>query len=49
MADLVRTPTELISLRTTYVLREMLQRGFTTCRDTVRRPPPSFSSPARRD
>lgn len=34
MADLVRTPTELVHLRTTYVLKEMLLRGFTTVRDT---------------
>ncbi|OSD00232.1 hypothetical protein PYCCODRAFT_1446370 [Trametes coccinea BRFM310] len=34
MAELVQTPEELIHLRSTYVLREMLLRGFTTVRDT---------------
>ncbi|CDO68853.1 hypothetical protein BN946_scf185035.g6 [Trametes cinnabarina] len=34
MAELVQTPEELVHLRTTYVLREMLMRGFTTVRDT---------------
>ncbi|KAI0827945.1 hypothetical protein BC628DRAFT_1366385 [Trametes gibbosa] len=34
MSDLVQTPEELIHLRSTYVLREMLMRGFTTVRDT---------------
>ncbi|KAI0628969.1 hypothetical protein C8Q77DRAFT_325914 [Trametes polyzona] len=34
MAELVQTPEELVHLRSTYVLREMLLRGFTTVRDT---------------
>ncbi|KAI0753116.1 hypothetical protein C8Q80DRAFT_494966 [Daedaleopsis nitida] len=34
MAELVQTPDETIHLRATYVLREMLLRGFTTVRDT---------------
>ncbi|KAL1941483.1 hypothetical protein VTO73DRAFT_7300 [Trametes versicolor] len=34
MSELVQTSEELIHLRTTYVLREMLLRGFTTVRDT---------------
>ncbi|TBU40168.1 hypothetical protein BD309DRAFT_1003253 [Dichomitus squalens] len=34
MAELVQTPEELVHYRTTYVLREMLLRGFTTVRDT---------------
>ncbi|KAI9062385.1 hypothetical protein FKP32DRAFT_1677334 [Trametes sanguinea] len=34
MAELVQTPEELVHLRSTYVLREMLMRGFTTVRDT---------------
>ncbi|KAM5542990.1 hypothetical protein V8D89_003374 [Ganoderma adspersum] len=34
MSELVQTPEQLIHLRTTYVLREMLLRGFTTVRDT---------------
>ncbi|KAI0333010.1 hypothetical protein GY45DRAFT_1359935 [Cubamyces sp. BRFM 1775] len=34
MSELVQTPEELVHLRSTYVLREMLMRGFTTVRDT---------------
>ncbi|KAH9855976.1 hypothetical protein C2E23DRAFT_812849 [Lenzites betulinus] len=34
MGELVQTPEELIHLRSTYVLHEMLMRGFTTVRDT---------------
>ncbi|EJF57550.1 hypothetical protein DICSQDRAFT_111629 [Dichomitus squalens LYAD-421 SS1] len=34
MAELVQTPEQLVHLRSTYVLREMLLRGFTTVRDT---------------
>lgn len=34
MSDLVRTPEELVHLRSTYVLSGMLRRGFTTVRDT---------------
>ncbi|KAK7691774.1 hypothetical protein QCA50_005177 [Cerrena zonata] len=34
MSELVQTSEELIHLRTTYILREMLLRGFTTVRDT---------------
>ncbi|KAI0368977.1 hypothetical protein BV20DRAFT_1081862 [Pilatotrama ljubarskyi] len=34
MSELVQTSEELIYLRSTYVLREMLMRGFTTVRDT---------------
>ncbi|KAI0669669.1 hypothetical protein C8Q78DRAFT_1041478 [Trametes maxima] len=34
MSELVQTPEELVHLRSTYVLREMLFRGFTTVRDT---------------
>ncbi|GAA5875381.1 hypothetical protein JCM3774_002970 [Rhodotorula dairenensis] len=32
--EMCETPVEAISYRTTYVLREMLMRGFTTVRDT---------------
>ncbi|KAH9889451.1 hypothetical protein C8Q73DRAFT_747893 [Cubamyces lactineus] len=34
MSELVQTSEELVHLRSTYVLREMLMRGFTTVRDT---------------
>ncbi|ORY25515.1 hypothetical protein BCR39DRAFT_595008 [Naematelia encephala] len=34
MADMIRTPEQLITLRSTFVLREMLARGFTSVRDT---------------
>lgn len=34
MADMVRLPDQLVTLRSTYVLRRMLHRGFTTVRDT---------------
>ncbi|GJN88190.1 hypothetical protein Rhopal_001155-T1 [Rhodotorula paludigena] len=34
IGELVRTPEEEIHYRTTYVLKEMLLRGFTTVRDT---------------
>ncbi|KAI0790594.1 hypothetical protein C8Q75DRAFT_762624 [Abortiporus biennis] len=34
MGELVQTSDELIYLRSTYILREMLLRGFTTVRDT---------------
>lgn len=34
MADMVRLPDQAVTLRATYVLRSMLQRGFTTVRDT---------------
>jgi imidazolonepropionase-like amidohydrolase len=34
VSDLVRTPDELTTLRCTYVLKEMIRRGFTTARDT---------------
>ncbi|RDX49310.1 hypothetical protein OH76DRAFT_546437 [Lentinus brumalis] len=34
MGEITQTPLELIHLRSTYVLREMLLRGFTTVRDT---------------
>ncbi|KAI0359611.1 hypothetical protein OH77DRAFT_1420148 [Trametes cingulata] len=34
MSELVQTSEELIHLRSTYILREMLMRGFTTVRDT---------------
>ncbi|KAI0767080.1 hypothetical protein C8Q74DRAFT_1426044 [Fomes fomentarius] len=34
MAELVQSSDEVIHLRSTYVLREMLLRGFTTVRDT---------------
>ncbi|KAI0079251.1 hypothetical protein K474DRAFT_1736345 [Panus rudis PR-1116 ss-1] len=34
MTELVQTPEQLVNLRTTYVLNEMLMRGFTTVRDT---------------
>ncbi|RPD57732.1 hypothetical protein L226DRAFT_554267 [Lentinus tigrinus ALCF2SS1-7] len=34
MGELSQTPLELVHLRSTYVLREMLLRGFTTVRDT---------------
>ncbi|CAL1711386.1 unnamed protein product [Somion occarium] len=48
MSELVQTPDELIHLRSTYVLREMLLRGFTTVRDTGKSRPiftyASFSS-----
>ncbi|GAA5878231.1 hypothetical protein JCM3774_005849 [Rhodotorula dairenensis] len=32
--EMAETPVEVISYRTTYVLREMLMRGFTSVRDT---------------
>lgn len=34
MGELGRTPPELVTLRTTHVLGGMLERGFTTVRDT---------------
>ncbi len=34
MSDLPRVPEQLITLRSTYVLKGMLHRGFTTVRDT---------------
>ncbi|ODN83769.1 amidohydrolase [Cryptococcus wingfieldii CBS 7118] len=34
MADMVRLPSDTVALRATYVLKGMLQRGFTTVRDT---------------
>lgn len=34
MADMLRTPQQLVTLRTTYTLKSMLARGFTTVRDT---------------
>jgi imidazolonepropionase-like amidohydrolase len=34
MGDMVRTPEQLTTLRTTYVLKSMISRGFTTVRDT---------------
>ncbi|PCH35568.1 hypothetical protein WOLCODRAFT_139948 [Wolfiporia cocos MD-104 SS10] len=34
LAELAQTPQESVHLRSTYVLREMLLRGFTTVRDT---------------
>ncbi|KAH7096847.1 hypothetical protein BKA62DRAFT_820581 [Auriculariales sp. MPI-PUGE-AT-0066] len=34
MGELLDMPEELISLRTSYVLKDMLSRGFTTVRDT---------------
>ncbi|KAF9511406.1 hypothetical protein BS47DRAFT_1298935 [Hydnum rufescens UP504] len=34
MGELMETPEELIQLRTSYVLRETIRRGFTTVRDT---------------
>lgn len=34
MADMVRLPDQIVTLRSTYVLKQMLHRGFTTVRDT---------------
>ena len=34
MADMIRTPEQLVTLRSTYILKSMLDRGFTTVRDT---------------
>ena len=34
MSDLIRMPEQVIALRSTYILKGMLQRGFTTVRDT---------------
>lgn len=34
MADMVRLPEQSVTLRATYVLKNMLHRGFTTVRDT---------------
>ena len=34
MSDLIRMPEQVIALRSTFILKGMLQRGFTTVRDT---------------